>query len=289
MTTVTKTTIFRQNLLGNNYASNDGLLFQELFYDDNGIEIERVNYDPRGKVEERVKTKVINGLIAEEELEIEGEITERVVKSYDDKGRLTSETKYYSEGGHDVTSYHHDGEHLILRQVIDSDGEEGEKQTWEYDGGKVLKEKSYNIFGNLDTEKSYTYGDDGELAEVVEIFHDDDNSEKLVSIIENGRTVLEKKYNAKGKLVARNTITYNDNGKAIMIQEETQRGTKTTKFEYDEAGNNVTQDEFEENDEVARHIERTFDTEGRVLSIEVMVQPDGYNPGQHYILTYNHE
>lgn len=289
MATLKKTTIFRKNLLGSNAEEKDGILFQELLFDDNGHEIERVNYDPRGKVEERVRTKIVDGLIAEEELELEGEVTERLVKAYDDNKHLTSETKYYSEGGHDITSFHYEDGHLVLKQVVDNDGEEGEKQTWEYEGGKLIKEKSYNLFGNLDVEKTYTYDEEGELSEVVETFFDDENSEKLISIIEKGKTVLEKKYNSKDKLIARNTITYDDNGKAVIIEEESTRGTKITKFEYDSQGNNITQDELNESEEVVRHVERTFDAEGRPLSVEIIVQPDGYNAGQHYILNYNHE
>jgi antitoxin component YwqK of YwqJK toxin-antitoxin module len=289
MTTIKKTAIFRKNLLGNNQVSEDGNLYQEIYYDEKGHEVEKVNYDSRGKVEEKVRTKIVDGLIAEEELELNGEVSEKIVKEYDEKGRVKSETKYYTEGGHDITTFHHENDHLVLKQVIDSDGEEGEKQIWEYEEGKLIKESSYNIFGNIDVEKLYSYDEDGELAEVTEVFFDDDNSERLVSLIEKGRVVMEKKYNSKDKLVARNRITYDDHGRTILIEEENTKGTKNTRFEYDDKGNNISQTELDESGEVIRHVDRSFDDEGRVLSVEVMVQPDNYNPGQHYVLIYKHE
>lgn len=64
--------------------------------------------------------------------------------------------------------YDHEG-HLIKRQLTDSDGEEGEKHLWIYENKLLMREESYNEYGDLESSKTYTYSENGSLEEVVEV------------------------------------------------------------------------------------------------------------------------
>lgn len=290
MPTLKKITVYRHNLLGSDDQDQTGLLVNEVHYDEQGNEIARFTYNSEGELEEHIKMKLENGLPVEERLELNGEPAEYVSRTFDEKGRLITLTKHYLEGGNDTTTYTYEGDHLVLKQVVDSDGEEGEKSQWKYSDNKLQHEVNYDNDGDLENEKIYTYDDDGLLSEITEIAYNDGVAEKTVSVMdEQERLIAEKKYDAKGRLVARNIITYNEDGKAIQIEEENTRGKKIVTMEYDEAGNNTFQQETDFDGSPSGHIERTFDKDGHVLEMVVVSEPSVYQPGQNYRLEYIYE
>lgn len=285
-----KITVIRHNLLGSLDENREGVILNEIFYDGQGNEVERLNYNTDGELEERINTKVVNGRATEEQIEVDGAMSERVARTFDEKGKVLTETRYYQEGGTDTATYQYNGEHLVMRLVVDSDGEEGEKAVWEYDGDKLMREVRYDIFGKIEIERVHEYDEAGRISEITETSYRDGDPEQLVSVFdEQGRLITEKRYDSKKRLVARTIITYNEEGKPLQYEEENSRGKKITKMEYDAAGNNILQEETNYNGDFLNSTERTFDEDGQLLTVEIIIEPSLYQPGQHYKLEYNYE
>jgi hypothetical protein len=291
MQTVKKITILRHNLMGIDADhQGDENIVNEIYYDDEGNETERLNYNFDGELEEHIIVKYENKHAVEERLEIDGVVTERTTRIFDDKGRVMTEERHYMEGGSDVISFTYEGDNLVLRQVVDTDEEEGEKEVWEYEDNKLRRTVAFNMFGNVELEKSYEYNDDGLLSEITETSFRDELPEKVVSIFnEKGNLTVEKRYDNKGRLVARTTVHYHENDKPHIFEEENVRGKKVTTLEYDEAGNNITREENDQNGQRVSYVERTFDESGNMLSAEVIMEPSLNNQGQHYKLEYKYE
>ncbi len=290
MQAIKKITIVRHNLMGNNDQSDNGNIVNEIFYDEHGNETERLNYNFDGDLEEHIIVKYENNHAVEERLEIGGVVTERTTRIFDDNGRVKTEERHYMEGGSDVISFTYEGDNLVLKQVVDTDEEEGEKEIWEYEENKLRRTVSYNMFGNIESEKFYEYDGDGLITEITETSFRDDLPEKTVSIFnEKGNLTIEKRYDNKERLVARTTVHYLENNKPHIFEEETVRGKKITTLEYDEAGNNITREENDQHGQRISYVERTFDDSGNMLTAEIVMEPTLQNPGQHYRLEYKYE
>ncbi|HLN52162.1 MAG TPA: hypothetical protein VK212_00545 [Lentimicrobium sp.] len=287
MATFKKLSIIRQNLLGSDSEKNEGVLLNEVFYNEDGHEIERFNYNSDGELEEHIITEVIEGRPVNETLEINGEVTERTTRVFDQEGRLISESRFYLEGGTDTITYEYDGENLLLRKVVDEEGEEGEKEIREYKDGKIIKESHFDIFGNLEIEKDYEYHENNTISEITEISYRGDLPEKNISVFdESGKMIIEKKYDSKERLIARTTIKYNESNLPLIFEEESTRGKKTTALEYDNSGNNTRQEEADGDGKRISLIERTYSESGQPLTAEVIMEPTMYHAGQHYRLEY---
>lgn len=290
MPAIKKITVLRHNLLGSQDIQREATLFHEIFYNEAGQEIERFNYDNTGEVEEHITVRIENGLNVEEIFESQGEVSEHTTRTYDEKGRVITETRHYAEGGSDLISYEYTDDKLVLKHVVDPDGEEGEKEEWEYDGDKLMREAKYSMFGDLESEKVYDYDENGLLSAITETIFRDENPEKTVYFFDTeGKLTTEKKYDTRGRLVARTNIAYNESGKPISFDEESTRGVKRTKLEYDEKGNNTLQLETDQDGNKLSSVERTFDEEGRLAAVEITMEPSMYQSVQHYKLEYRYE
>lgn len=290
MSAFRKIIITRHNLLGAQDGEDEGTILNEIFYDEKGNETERKSYTAEGELDEHQIYQVFDGRTVEESLELEGELSERTVRTFDEHGRVVSETHHYLEGETDVTTYVYDGKNLILKHVVDSDGEEGEKEEWKYEDGKIVSEVQYSMFGDIEREKLFDYDDNGLLSSTSEKYYKDGIAEETVSFYdEKGRMTTEKKYNSKNQLIARTVISYSDNGKPVLFEEETVRGKKITRLEYDDAGNNTIQEEADQNGQRLSYIERTFTETGEPLTAEIIMEPSLYQGGQHYRLEYKYE
>jgi hypothetical protein len=290
---VKEITLYRTNLVIGD-PDEEGLLSEEtkvnrVILNEDGHEIERITYNAYGEPEERVIIKWENGHPVEEQLELEGEIAERTTREFDDKGRIVKEFRHYLEGGTDEIRYIYENDLLIMKQSIDSDGDEGEKHYWTYEDGLLVKEESFDADGEPEMRKNYIYAENGRLDETIELQISNDGESKLVSVMdEAGNIVLEKRYDTRGNLIARNTITIGENGRPALMEEETVRGKSVVHLEYDGQGNNVLYREETADGNLLTLITRTFDTEGRNTGSEVKTEPQAQRPGQHYHLRYEY-
>lgn len=285
-----KISIVRYNLLGAQDENNEGVVINEVIYDEQGHETEHFNYNSDGELEEHIKVELVNGLPVDERLEFNDELTEHATRTFDEEGRLLTETRQYLEGGTDTTYFEYTGDKMVSRLVVDSDGEEGEKQMWEYKDGRLVREVQYNMFGNIELERVPEYDENGLLTDITETSYREDQPEKTITFFdEQGRMTTEKHYDSKERLVARTTVEYHENGKPIKFEEENVRGKKVTSLGYDDSGNNIMQEEMDQNGQRISLVERTFNETGNVLTVEVIMEPSLYNAGNHYRLEYKYE
>lgn len=290
---VREITLYRINLVLTD-PDDDGLLSEEMMVnrvimDEDGHEIERITYNAYGEPEERIVTKRENGLPVEELLELEGETAERTTREFDEKGRVVKEFRHYLEGGTDEIRYIYENDLLIMKQTFDSEGDEGEKHYRTYEDGLLVKEETFDADGEPEMKKTYIYAENGRLDETIELQISSDGESKLVSVMdEAGHIVLEKRYDTRDNLIARNTITIGENGHPAKIEEETVRGKSIVHLEYDGQGNNVLYREESGDGSLLSLITREYDADGRNTSSEVRTEPQAQRPGQHYRLRYEY-
>jgi len=266
------------------------ILLNRVIFDENGNENEKLTYDSDGEIEERISIVWEKGKPVEEILEMGGEVAERTTHEYDENGRLLREFRHYLDGDPDEITYTYDADnHMILRQLTDSDGEAGEKHIWKYENGKLQREEMWNEFGSLDVSKTYSYAEDGTPEETVELNFTGGEEIRLVTLYdEEGKMSAEKRYDARGNLVSRQLLTQGENGQTSLIEEETVAGKTLIKLHYDEAGNNILHEETTSDGDFITRIERRFDSEGRILELEVSMENTPSRPGQHYHLRYEY-
>ncbi len=269
---------------------NGEVMINSVITDLHGNETERITFDGDGNPEERVFIRYSNGFPVEEALEMGGEPAERTTREYDAGGHVVKEYRHYLEGEPDEIRYEYNAEgHLVSRRLMDSDGEEGERQIWIYEHGLLAREESYNDYGNLEFSKTYTYSDDQKPEEVVELNFSGGEETRLVTVYNAaGRVEAEKRYDARGRLVARSIYTYDEKGNNTLIEEESVRGKSIVTLTYDEAGNNLVQEETGSDGTVVSRIDRSWDAANRPISTEVRMENSGQRMGQHYRLRYEY-
>jgi hypothetical protein len=285
--------IYRTNLAVAEHEEdiNGETLMNTVITDEDGNETERISYDNEGNPEERVIINYQNGKPVEERLEMAGELAERTTREFDATGRPVKEFRHYLEGDPDEILYEYDQEgHLIKRQLTDSDGEEGEKHLWIYENKLLMREESYNEYGDLESSKTYTYSENGNIEEVVEVTHSDGEQTRLVTIYnEAGKIDTDKRYDSRGRLTARNIYTYDESGNNDTIEEETVSGKTSITLHHDEAGNNILHEETDADGTLITRIERSYNPEGRPETTEVRMENTSRRMGQHYRLRYEYQ
>jgi len=269
---------------------NGEVMINSVMTDEQGHETERITWDAEGNPEERVTIIYSNGYPVEEALEMGAEPAERTTREYDAEGHVLKEFRHYLEGDPDEISYEYNQEgHLVSRRLLDSDGDEGERQLWIYDHGLLVREESYNEYGDLEFSKTYSYSDDRKPEEVVELNFAGGEEVRQVTVYNpDGKVEAEKRYDSRGRLVARSIYFFDENGNNTVIEEESVRGKSIVNLQYDESGNNVVQEETGPEGTIAARIERSWDTGNRPVTTEVRIENSGQRLGQHYRLRYEY-
>lgn len=268
----------------------DEYIINRTLYDENGNETERITYAASGETEERIIIRYTDGKPVEEILELEGEVAERTTREFDEKGVMVREFRHYQDGEPDEISYDYENGKLVQKLVTDSDGEEGEKYLWHYKNEKLEKEESFDEYGRIDLVRIHTYNESGNLEETEETRISDDAKIRIVTLFdETGNLIQEKRYDAKGNLVARSTSMIGENNLPVQTEEETIMGKTISVFTYDEKGNNIKLEEKTSDDEAIGSISRQYNESGQIILTEVHMEPTLNRPGQHYLLTYKYE
>jgi hypothetical protein len=97
------------------------------------------------------------------------------------------------------------------------------------------------------------------------------------------------KYDDNGKLLEKNLYTYDDKNNLIETIEETPYKKITTQIVRDEAGNAITQKEFNREGNLNHDVERDYDEFGNVTEVRSFVSGSGQRPDRKYILRYDYE
>lgn len=290
--------VYRYDILENGLADGvedwDSFIQSKTEYTAEGQIIKEISYGHYGDVEQIIDYLYNQEMQLLEEKYYQGDEELTETKSYerDENGQLVREYHRFLDGSEDVLEYQYDDKSLMLEKTLtDSDGDTERKELFEYAGDKLIKETIVDGHGNLVSEATYSYTEEGILEKTDHYAIEDGRSERLVSVFDNaGNRKKVLKYNTQEKLVEINRFIYSDAGQLIEIEEENQRGKSFITFTYDEEGKNiVSQEEVNDKGDVLSTIEREFDEEGRLLTATVFVDGMNYRPNQNYLVRYTYE
>lgn len=266
-------------------------LHESTEFNDAGLAIEAITYNPDGSVESVFKYQYNDAGLLEHELlfENDGEITQHRSLEYNAAGQVIKESVHYLDGTADDLLYTYDEKgRLVSRRSIDSDGETGNYLVNVYDGDHLVSESEYDISGEIITQRRIVYNDEGKMTE--EIFvTPEENYHIVYNYDENGIASVRRRYNDEKHLMERNTFSYDSEGRLSESMEETSAGIEMSYTSYDEAGNIILQEEQTENGDLLSRIERTWDQAKRPLTTVVLSQRPGQMAPVHYRIRVQYE
>ncbi|MGX8851070.1 DUF6531 domain-containing protein [Amedibacillus sp. YH-ame10] len=215
-----------------NTFSDDNKLIQKEYA---GIEI-KYSYNEKGALEKVLKD---DKLISKYEYNERNEITRKTQndiitqKTYDDMGRIATQTVSKNNNVIANTAYTYDANDNIVKEIID-----GKENTYVYDGYDELVEShkyingkkvdttyKQDLFGNQvssssnDGKKTYKYNEKGQVATI-------DTKEGIIKYSYNDNGNVSKKVNEDGRI---DIYTYDDLDQLIKLEQ----GQFTYEYTYD--------------------------------------------------------
>lgn len=265
--------------------------FQHTKFDEAGLPMEVITYNPDGTVEHKYEYKYNSEgkLIDELLLEADDEVAEHRSMEYNAEGHLDKEYVHYLDGTADVLNFKYDEKgRLLSRRSVDSDGETGSYLVNVYDGDLLVSETEYDIAGEIITQRKIIYDNEGKITQ--EIFRTpEENYDIQYSYFENGQASVRRRYNEDKHLTERYTFSYDDEGRLSESMEESVSGVEITYINYDDEGNILLQEEKTEDGNMLNQVERTYDSSNRLLTTTVIIDRPGQQVPQHYRIRMQYE
>ena len=260
-------------------------------FDEKGNVLEEINFTREGDVESRYVHRYDGqGRVLETLYYSSEELTDRRTYERMADGKISRELKHYLDGSFDTITYLYNEEgHLSEKVTSDEEDYVESKTVFEYLDSRLLSEKEMDGEGTVISEKKYTYDDKGNLTEFEEWNSDNDSRIRTVEEYDEKGSHLRTSRYINGKLRERAGYTQDEQGRVAQMSEENERGASTYKFEYDQAGNVLVQEETDRQGEVISKMERTFGEGGRILENKVFVDGLGRRMSQYYRIEYVYE
>lgn len=225
------------------------------------------------------------GQVIEERIYFEGEeLAELHTFEYREDGKMSVEHIEYQDSYRDQIIYSYDaGGNLTERRQVDEDGEVESCEAFVYEGEFLMKETVIGSEGEFVSESVHRYDEQKNLVETLLRGREDHESGRLVyEYDERGNRDCIERFNINGEIIARTTNTFDDKDNIIEIFEEDTTTSKTIKFQVDEQGKIVLQEEFNDKEELNHRIERIYDPEGELIESVVYVDRHDQGPDQYY-------
>jgi len=222
----------------------------------------------------------------------EDQVAEHKFIEWDENGLAVSEKIIYQEDGSETTSYftYNEAKQVIEKRILDQDDELEELDKFEYDGDKLISESKFDCDMKLVYTNKYKFDEKGNM---IEYEHSSSDPYEFLRheyfYNEQGEREKVLKYNYKNMLVEKNIMEFDEQGNLIELFEETQTTKKTTKLYYDDNGNQIKQEEFNEDDEIIISIDRTYDADNQMLESLVFAQNPDDGVQQMYAYRYEYE
>jgi hypothetical protein len=265
----------------NQYDENENILRSESYRSEGELsELYEYRYDENGNLIEEI-------CYFEEDV-----VAEHRHYTWNDKKQCISEKCLFVEN--DVESltqfsYAEDGK-LAEKAIMGYDGEIEEKETFTYIDGKLSTAALFDEEGNRIWEKIYEYEGDGLISTLEHISADEhDNFQQDFYYDNKGNLEKTLKYNCKQELTEKSIYQYDDSNQVVQLEEETVGNKKTSRFQYDEKGNQIKQEEYNNDGILITSIERNFNPEKRILESLVYIYDPKDNLHQMYAYKYEYE
>lgn len=216
-------------------------------YDEYGNKIKEISYSAEEEIveEKHFTYDEKNHLIEEKSHYAEDEVTQVIRYEYDAENRKTKSHKSYGEtGDEDTTYYSYDTSgNLIEERTENSEGELEHKETWRFDGSKLIENEVFDSEGKKIEYSRFSYSEKDALSEEIRYNTDADQELKIIyDHIVFGKFPDTTVYNAAGKIMQRTRHTFDE--KEQLVQEVTETVDLfvkkfTSRYTYDDKGNRI--------------------------------------------------
>lgn len=289
---VKETLVYKKEILLKSAAENQldehEYLFSRTVFNDKGKVVSEIHYDAEENIAQEYVFGYDNDGFLREELmkEDDGFVAEHKTYEPDEKGRIAKEMRHYMDGSFDTVTFSYNDQGLVSKKVtIDPDGDTESVEEFAYVNGFLAHYTLRDENGEILSERKMEYDEKGNPVEVYEY----DGSEgisnrKEIAYFPSGNRKETLLYNDAGQLVEKTVMKENEKGQLIQAVEETHTKKNTINFTYDEAGNIVSQEEFDRNGELVSRVERTYDENQMLLSSDVFIHGAGRGPSRNYTL-----
>ena len=219
-------------------------------------------------------------------------MTQTEYYEYDEQGKLIKTIVEYLDGSRDVITHTYDKDGNKLSSITkDEDGEEGQREYWEYKNGLTIAYKLINDFGEVEEEETLVYNDKGQLIEQTfyNVLDDNQYTEKN-SYNEDGKLIFQQRFNEKGKLIEEKSFEYDESGRVIAEKTENAKSSRIRSRKYDENGNEIyTKEQEEDADEPVFEVWREFNEDNLHILSKVVIYGDEQQAGSRYEVKYSYK
>lgn len=187
-------------------------------YDRNGRLICRTHDDTTQEYTEQ--TTVYDGEGREKEALLKnknGDVLQKVVYEYGENGSRT-ERMYDGDGSLayiGVSTFDGEGQMTEYALFFHEEAVPSNRQTWEYDeNGLLVRMRDYDSSGELNTQKEYTYDDQGRETLLIGTYGDGEIFRRTVTVYDADGGYTSSSYGVREELYARDT--YSADGKLLV-------------------------------------------------------------------------
>ena len=236
------------------YEKSEGLLSQEVWYNENGLKFSTVKYeyDAAGRLVKETTLGINDAPVGYKEyvLNADGlpetminyiadgpeEYSEeyRVLFEYNDTGLKMKETSMIGDTATSVTTYAYEGSDLVSEKYYEG-SELISDIAYEYDGsGKLTKLVRRDMLEDSETSETCTYGENGLVASREVSSCDGIESRTEYSYDEHGNEISVSIYGPDGSAISitKNEYEYDEPGNIVKCTRTQGDGEQSTVIEY---------------------------------------------------------
>ncbi len=261
-------------------------------YDEHGNITTDITYGPDGSIEEKIENTYDenNNLVEEVYYDEEGSVAEKRTFEYNQEKKPETEYKHYLDGSKDITTCIYDNSGNLIKKVTKDEDDVVERTEYlHYQDKQIIKKEVFDEDNEKIISNNYQYDKNGKLIEA--IIDDDESMEYYKMVYEyddDGNRLKSLKYE-DDRLTEETSFKTDDKGRVTKVIEKKPLVLNTIHIGYDQKGNAIRQEEFNENEELNHSVERRFDEEGNILETKVFIDLHGQGINQNYILKYDYE
>jgi hypothetical protein len=266
---VKKYTAIQQKL---SFGNSDGeeVLAAELFYDQQGnLTEEHKTGEDESEHEKHVFEYDSGGRLIKHILELTRDgISETLVYTRDEKGRILVDQKFYGEDpGEKITYEYQAHQQPVKIERYDPDGELEFIENLAYDqSDKLIEHRKFDSNNQLIEITSISYNDKGLPSEKkLTNTSGDEISSTAITYDDNGDVVRITEWNDQGK-ISSDIISVYDDRRNVTVRKIKDFQSRTLKFSYDENDNCTAEEVYDENDNLIRKHTFEFDAHNRVIA-----------------------
>lgn len=241
--------------------TKEGDLVTEVEFDGEGNELQRTNnvYNEQGK-------------LVSHELFNEGQPAEKVTYKYDDKNRVSEETRQFEEGFPLTTFFTYDSEDRVIeKRVDDEDGELQKRETFEYHPAwkdKVVKHVVTDEDGKVSLEETTEYEERNDEVKIRRLIVQDKSfgtyrRTEFFDPRSREDGIAYATYNEKDKVIEYVKVVYDEEGREAEEHSVSVNDSDNFKvvYTYDEYDRPIAQEQHQQ-DRIISKINRRFGKEG---------------------------